>query len=873
MRLKFTFFAVMMMAMAVPKFATSQEDHFPIFDFWAQAPTGQTLFYRIVDGTAHVTAPFGGAYLHYTPFDEPSGNLVVPGSVTYNGTTYAVTEIDEDAFRYSEDLTSVTFSEGVQYVWDAFEFCRKLKSITFASSVIEASMTLEPDSLSTINILASHMWWGNLVFGYHAPAKLTINIPCGSWDWYAYYSLPYHINRLREPYAEMWMTVNSADSSRGSARIILQHNDFVRCDDSSTIIIAEAEEHYHFDHWSNGRTVNPDTLYLIGDSIVTAIFAPDQYTLTVNSDNEYSGSTSGGGVYDYLDTTYAIATPVPHYHFLNWNDGIADNPRQIVITDDISFTAFFAPDTHTINVMAENDYGSVTGGGQYTYGSSCTVQATAFPGHTFRGWMNGNTDNPYTFTVTGDVTLTALFDEEEPTYTITAISADVSSGNVTGGGTYTQGSTIQIEAMAYFGYHFAQWQDGITDNPRTITVTGNATYTATFAQNSSTVYTVLVNPDDETKGTALGGGTYTLGQTVSIAAYAKHGFRFAHWQDNETANPRVITVTGDASYTAFFEDDTYTIIAVPEDSSMGLVEGSGTYYAKTMVTVRAIAEQGYRFEHWTDGNTENPRSIRLVSNVFLTGYFVPAIRDTLFVVDTTVLDTIVVVENRVGDTLFIHQTKVVRGTVWDSTYVPASGAIVMNDTVYVTIVDTAFVDVYEHDTTYIEVPLHDTAYVNVYVHDTTQIEVPVYDTTQLTIYTRDTTYINVEVRDTVTVTLVDTVTVENYVYDTTFLHDTTLITDTLWLHNTVYIHDTVVITIEGIEDIETLDFKLYHRDGRIVVETVEGVNLPVCIFDAIGRRVAVKEAGCHMTEFEVPASGVYLVKLGTLPARRIVIVK
>jgi hypothetical protein len=53
-------------------------------------------------------------------------------------------------------------------------------------------------------------------------------------------------------------------------------------------------------------------------------------------------------------------------------------------------------------------------------------------------------------------------------------------GTVSGGGTYAAGSNITISATANSGYHFTQWNDGNTNATRTITVTGNATYTAFF---------------------------------------------------------------------------------------------------------------------------------------------------------------------------------------------------------------------------------------------------------------------------------------------------------------------------------------------------------------------------------------------------------
>jgi hypothetical protein len=66
------------------------------------------------------------------------------------------------------------------------------------------------------------------------------------------------------------------------------------------------------------------------------------------------------------------------------------------------------------------------------------------------------------------------------TFTISVVSAQPEMGTVVGGGTFPYGSNIQIEAVPYPGYEFLRWADGYTINPRTVTVTGNATYTAHF---------------------------------------------------------------------------------------------------------------------------------------------------------------------------------------------------------------------------------------------------------------------------------------------------------------------------------------------------------------------------------------------------------
>lgn len=71
-------------------------------------------------------------------------------------------------------------------------------------------------------------------------------------------------------------------------------------------------------------------------------------------------------------------------------------------------------------------------------------------------------------------------DEEGETFTLTVTSADTSKGTVTGGGTYASGTEVEIKATALEGYVFEKWNDNDTNATRTVTVSGDATYTASF---------------------------------------------------------------------------------------------------------------------------------------------------------------------------------------------------------------------------------------------------------------------------------------------------------------------------------------------------------------------------------------------------------
>ncbi len=138
-------------------------------------------------------------------------------------------------------------------------------------------------------------------------------------------------------------------------------------------------------------------------------------------------------------------------------------------------------------------------------------------------------------------------------YTITVISANPNRGTVTGGGTYPEGTVISIEAIANEGFEFASWSDENTENPRQITVTGDATYVASFNEVSSVPeYTITVISANPNRGTVTGGGTYPEGTVISIEAIANDGYEFASWSDDNTDNPRQITVMADATFIASF---------------------------------------------------------------------------------------------------------------------------------------------------------------------------------------------------------------------------------------------------------------------------------------------------------------------------------
>ena len=57
------------------------------------------------------------------------------------------------------------------------------------------------------------------------------------------------------------------------------------------------------------------------------------------------------------------------------------------------------------------------------------------------------------------------------------------------------------------------------------------------------------------------------------------------------------------------DDGKYTITVLSADDTMGKAYGGGEFDAGTVTRIWGTPEMGYQFDHWSDGNTENPRNI------------------------------------------------------------------------------------------------------------------------------------------------------------------------------------------------------------------------------------------------------------------------
>ena len=294
---------------------------------------------------------------------------------------------------------------------------------------------------------------------------------------------------------------------------------------------------------------------------LSALANAASYTITAQSNNANYGTVSGGGRVQVNSSVTLTATPQTGYHFVRWeSNGVTvsiDASYTFTATASGTYTAIFEPNSYTITAkLSPAGAGTVTGGGSYNYNTQATLTASANNGYEFVGWdTNGNnqydsgepTANPYTFTVTGDATITAIF-RQLINITIRTNNAEYGqifvNGSLTTSTTLTQDANTQINniiATPKANSAFLYWYDESNgnvyyDNPLNYTVTQTATLTAYFGSGLVEGVAVSVECPDTTEVVAAGEARI-IGYTnyngidyVHFSAVAYTGYRFVGWR-------------------------------------------------------------------------------------------------------------------------------------------------------------------------------------------------------------------------------------------------------------------------------------------------------------------------------------------------------
>lgn len=364
-----------------------------------------------------------------------------------------------------------------------------------------------------------------------------------------------------------------------------------------------------------------------GDMNFTINATLDTYavTYTAGINGSITGSISQTVDYDG-STSQVTAVSNPGYHFVNWTKGGVTVGTNAVRSDSnvtaaTSYTANFAISQYTISFNSNG--GSAVISQTKDYGEKFTEPTTPIrTGYTLVGWYSdAGLTSAYDFntSVSGNISLFAKWNINS--YTISTTVDPSGSGTITGGGTYTFGTSVTLTATPEAANKFVNWTDDtgrvLSINPiYKLTATNNITLKAKFAVNQ---YIVIFQDFD---GKLLKTQTVDSGSDAAPPSNpTRVGYTFKGWQGSYTG------ITSDTTITAIYEKaPIYYTITVNGTGTTG----GGTYQANDYVTITAPSTDanGKVFAYWEINSTtvSNSATYRFMATANMT--FTPVYADT-----------------------------------------------------------------------------------------------------------------------------------------------------------------------------------------------------------------------------------------------------
>lgn len=273
---------------------------------------------------------------------------------------------------------------------------------------------------------------------------------------------------------------------------------------------------YEFSGWKNQQTGTTGLAAVKGDQTYVAQYTHHKKWFNIRF-VDYNGTTlqTGPVLRNTMPTPPANPTRESDaqydYSFKAWS------PTIVAATENATYTATYNMALRSYTVRFLNYDGTVLQTETLDYGTTPSYKGVtptyADESKEFIGWddvmrsVNCNKDYTAQYTT--------------KTYTITVTSAG--NGSVAGGGVYSHGSVATLTATPEEGFAFDHWNDDNTDNPRNLTVTATATYTATFVSDETGDYLDIVDWTNSTvtinaNGWTASGWPYTVNGTP----YAKN---------------------------------------------------------------------------------------------------------------------------------------------------------------------------------------------------------------------------------------------------------------------------------------------------------------------------------------------------------------
>ena len=476
-------------------------------------------------------------------------SITIPNSVTSIGSSAfydctsltsvtignGVTSIGHYAFYDCTSLTSITIPNSVKWIGDcAFDGCSSLTSITIGNGVTSIGNYAFSDCSSVTSVVCNAP--NPPTLGVHVfddiPYSTPLYVICGSGT--AYESARYNgwanFGKIQEVGYSIVVDVN--DNNKGTANI-----DIHTC--NRTKISATPRYGYHFVQWSDGVSDNPRTLELTQDTILTAEFAANQYSIITTSAHSERGITQGDKTVNYLEYVTISAIANDGYHFSHWEkESAKSNAKKMATSNTITVKAKVPSHwTDRITVWVWDDKNTGTEyvptfeNGWYVYTYTGSLFNIIFKnGYDWTGDHNQSIDIT---NITEDMCIELHQDgSSKATYTII-------TDNEENGDDEDNEDGEEDKDPTWDKYKATQQ----------IQVTENAIYIAYFEKNT---YEVVINRNEN--GVITGEGIYSHGEIVTLTATANYGYRFVRWSNGVENNPYTFTISDNVTLSVEFEE-------------------------------------------------------------------------------------------------------------------------------------------------------------------------------------------------------------------------------------------------------------------------------------------------------------------------------
>ena len=585
-------------------------------DFSAVAPTGQTLYYTITSvNTNVVEVSHPGAGSDWGSVQKPIGSLTIPSTVVHDGVSYSVKSIGLSAFIRCTGLTAVVIPNSVTTIGtSAFNGCGRLTSVNIPNSVttLASYVFSSCTTLTSIVIPNSVTSIGSEIFGgctsltsVSLPETLSY-LPYGTFygcSSLASIVIPNHVTHIGQ--RAFWQCTNLVSVSFPNALDTLDHQVFYGCTHLASVNLPGSLSWIGTDAFYNCSQLR--TVYL--KSVVPpglGVGSPHPFSGTHSTlrihvpcgslleyQSRWSAVASGRFVEEFVYSVRVMsansnmgiveinqtpnctspqlqvtASPYSGYRFTRWQDGYVINPRTITVTSDTQMVAYFASindpiDTQSYNchvnaISSDQSLGTVTGGGSFLIGETCTLTSIIKGGCSFVGWSNGVLDNPYSFVVSRDTVIAALFSRQMHDTIVVRDSTLVPVFDT------TFVSVFDTTFVPIFDTTFVSVFDTtfVPVFDTTFVPIFDTTFVSVF--DTSYIYDTISIDDilyhnlsvitsNSNRGIVAGNGRFPDSCAVEIAAIPIEGNKFIQWHDGNTENPRTILVTDELSFFATFE--------------------------------------------------------------------------------------------------------------------------------------------------------------------------------------------------------------------------------------------------------------------------------------------------------------------------------